>query len=173
MNQYSKRNNVKVIGEFAELLVCNENGDIVARPLIDLEDVNRVLVHRWHLTSNGYIASRIDGRIITLQRFILNIEGKREGDHINRDILDNRKSNLRPCSDSQNKMNRPMQHDNKTGYKGVSYCNYYKKWRATINKNRKQISVGYFKNPLDAALAYNEAAKRLHGEFAYLNAVGN
>lgn len=90
-------------------------------------------------------------------------------DHINRDTLDNRRENLRLATHSQNAINRGKHRDNTSGYKGVSWFKRDQKWKAQIVTNRKHTYLGLFDNPIDAALAYDQAAKELHGEFANLN----
>lgn len=88
-------------------------------------------------------------------------------DHINHDKLDNRKSNLRIVTQQQNLMNRKVFKNNKTGFKGVSV--YGEKYRASIRKNGKREYLGFFKNPIDAAKAYDKRAIELFGEYAVLN----
>ena len=90
-------------------------------------------------------------------------------DHINSDSLDNRRSNLRVCTVSQNNMNSAIGRNNKSGYKGVSWDKTNKKWRAGIKAKGKSVSLGSFNSKKDAARAYNEAAKKAYGEFAKLN----
>lgn len=88
-------------------------------------------------------------------------------DHINRIRHDDRLENLRLARPNQNCANCSIRSDNKTGYFGV-----YKrrnKWRAGISKNRRLIWLGTFKTAKEAALAYDESAKVLHGDFATLN----
>jgi hypothetical protein len=94
-------------------------------------------------------------------------------DHINRNPLDNRRCNLRYATYQQNTINRKAQKNNKSGYRGVSlYKNRnYCKWRARIKVNEKSIYIGYYKNKIDAAKAYNKAAKKYFGDFAVLNKV--
>lgn len=87
-------------------------------------------------------------------------------DHINGNKLDNRRCNLRICTPHQNNLNRP----NVTGkYKGVYWCKRLKKWMAQIMIGERNKYVGSFPNEEEAAFAYNEAAKKYHGEFARLN----
>ena len=87
-----------------------------------------------------------------------------EIDHIDRDPWNNRVSNLRLATPSQNGCNKTMQSNNTTGYKGVSRFNH--KWyRATISFNKKQRTIGYYDTPEKAYEAYCMAAKELHGEF--------
>lgn len=91
-------------------------------------------------------------------------------DHINHDILDNRKCNLRLATKGQNNTNRlksPKQ--NSSRYKGVHWDNTHKYFKAQIRKDKKQICLGYFKNEAEAALAYDDACVVMHGEFALPN----
>lgn len=92
-----------------------------------------------------------------------------ECDHRNHNGLDNRRSNLRAGTTSQNQMNQRHQ-KNKLGYKGV----YRGKsrtspWIASIRHNNKLHRLGSFADQLEAALAYDKAAQELFGEFACLN----
>jgi AP2 domain. len=93
-------------------------------------------------------------------------------DHKNRNGLDNRRSNLRLCSDMQNKHNMAPYKNNKSGLKGVTFFQG-KYWRATIVVNKKQISLGLYKTPGEAARAYDEAALANFGEFARINGTRN
>lgn len=86
-------------------------------------------------------------------------------DHINRDPLDNRKSNLRICTHSQNCMNRIIV--GKSGFRGVVVNG--SGWAAHIKINRKTQHLGTYRTKEDAARAYDAAAQRLFGEFAVLN----
>ena len=79
--------------------------------------------------------------------------GKKAGyeiDHINRDVLDNRKTNLRFVTHSQNIINAKIQSNNKSGHKGVSWAKHMNKWRAQIKDNGKTKHLGYFLNIKDA-----------------------
>jgi len=91
-------------------------------------------------------------------------------DHINTVRSDNRISNLREATNSQNNFNSPMKPNNTTGFKGVSWSKRDKKYRAQISANGQRRLIGVFDDPQDAAHAYNMAAARLHGEFARGNA---
>jgi len=87
-------------------------------------------------------------------------------DHINRDSTDNRFSNLRKASYAENNRNKSMSRNNTSGYKGVNWHKGSNKWRAEIKVNNKAITIGYFKNIEDANIAYTEAVKQYHGQFA-------
>lgn len=91
-------------------------------------------------------------------------------DHRNGNGLDNRrKENLRVCTGSQNQHNRRKNSNNTSGYKGVYWYKQRGKWRARIEFNGKEISLGYYTDAVQAARAYDEAARKHHGEFANLN----
>ncbi len=104
---------------------------------------------------------------VLMHRFIMGAESGQEIDHVNGNRLDNRRSNLRFATREQNARNRKTPSNNKSGYKGVRLER--RKWRARIQFDGKQISLGNFETPEEAAYAYNEAAKRYYGEFARLN----
>jgi hypothetical protein len=90
-------------------------------------------------------------------------------DHINHNGLDNRWSNLRPCSVKENALNKIRYSNNTSGYKGVHFCKKHQKWSAYISKDKKRSHLGYFESAKEAAKAYDTAAKRLFGEYAALN----
>jgi hypothetical protein len=92
-------------------------------------------------------------------------------DHANRDTLDNRLSNLRLATDSQQRQNRRVFKNNISGYRGVTWHKQRGKWQAKITVNRKQIHLGHFTDKDDAARAYNRAAEEHFGEFALLNTI--
>ena len=85
-------------------------------------------------------------------------------DHINGDPWDNRLDNLRLASPAENVRNSKRSVNNTSGFKGVQSSG--NKWKASIVVNGKYICIGTFLNKHDAAMAYNEAAKKLFGEFA-------
>lgn len=91
-------------------------------------------------------------------------------DHINGNKLDNRRSNLRLATRSENEANKPYSRG-RSKYKGVSWRKDRDRWRATIQVDGKQIALGLFKKEQDAARAYNKAALDFFGEFATLNDV--
>lgn len=132
---------------------------------VDDSDFNEVNKHRWFLDKYGAVV----GNRIVLSRFLLNPESRSVVDHINRDKLDNRRCNLRICSQRQNTMNQAKHAKAASKYKGVHA--HKGKWRARIVPNGKNIHLGLFDHEKDAALAYNVAAQRHYGEYAKLNEV--
>jgi hypothetical protein len=91
-------------------------------------------------------------------------------DHINYNGLDNRKANLRLATLKQNSRHviRTM-NPGSSKYKGVSWYTRDKVWAVKIMVDGKTIRIGYFRNEIEAAKAYDKAAKKYHGEFAALN----
>jgi len=102
-----------------------------------------------------------------MHRFIMNFPNS-QVDHISGNTLDNRKSNLRVCTVSENGCNQKKRKDNTSGYKGVSWDKRSGRWYAMITKNKKQHNLGYYTTAEEAYAAYCKAAKELHGEFARL-----
>jgi len=92
-------------------------------------------------------------------------------DHINMDKLDNRKSNLRSSTRSGNEANKPKKAGCSSQYKGVCWFKLRKKWKAEIRCNGKGNHIGLFDSETEAALAYNEKALEIHGDFARLNII--
>lgn len=92
-----------------------------------------------------------------------------ELDHINRNSLDNREANIRIVTHQQNLMNCKVKKQKSSRYKGVIFHKHNKKWCASITKNYKKIHIGYFQSEEEAATAYDDAAFRYHGLYAYLN----
>lgn len=92
-----------------------------------------------------------------------------EIDHRDRNATNNLVENMRLCTRFQNNCNQPLRKSNTTGYKGVVLVKG--KYKAQIKYNRKYLGLGYYFTKEEAAKAYNEGAKKLHGEFAYQNII--
>lgn len=109
------------------------------------------------------------GNIVYMHRVIVGAKQGEQVDHINGDGLDNRRENLRLCTHTENVRNARVRKDNTSGYKGVCWHKRDKKWRAAIRINGKPMWLGYYISKEEAARAYDEAAIKHFGEFAYLN----
>lgn len=117
----------------------------------------------------GYRLIGVDGRVYKASRLaFLWMTGEMPDfvDHINRDRVDDRWTNLRPATRQQNQCNRGKQANNTSGFKGVHFHPQSGRWRARIGIGRKQKSLGTYDTPELAHEAYTAAAKQLHGEFA-------
>ncbi len=106
---------------------------------------------------------------VRMHRFILNAAPDVQVDHKNHDGLDNRRSNIRICTASQNNCNKGPSKANTTGLKGVSFDKRRGKYEAYIERDGKKQNLGYFDNKIDAGRAYDAAAPKYHGKYAYLN----
>lgn len=134
---------------------------------IDLDDLALVIDRPWFKHPGGYASNRHG----LLHRALLKPPKGMEVDHINRDKLDNRRSNLRVCKPSNNQHNRPGVKGSKSGFKGVSLHNKTGLWRARLMVNWKEKSIGYFQDKYDAATAYNFAVAEFYGQYAVYNTV--
>lgn len=141
--------------------------------LVDDEDYEKLNKFKWYLNSEGYAVRDVFSKGIRkntrMHRVVANPPDGMDTDHVNRNRLDNRKENLRVCTRSENLRNSSLRSDNATGYKGVAFHKFSSLYHATINVDKKQKSLGYFKTPKEAAKAYNDAALILFGEFSKLN----
>ncbi|GJH22444.1 hypothetical protein CBA19CS22_37900 [Caballeronia novacaledonica] len=91
---------------------------------------------------------------------------RRTVDHIDKNPLNNARSNLRVATYAENMWNRGKQSNNTSGYKGVLWIERIKRWSARISANGKRYYLGHYKTAEEAHEAYKAAAERLHGEFA-------
>lgn len=121
---------------------------------------------------NGYIEIGIDSHLYKAHRvawfYMTGGWPNRFIDHINGVKDDNRFSNLREATNSENTRNSRMRNDNTSGLKGVTFHKATGKWCAQIMKHGKQNHLGLFNTPEDAYCAYRAASEELHGEFARL-----
>jgi hypothetical protein len=133
------------------------------------EYLNQFSWHAVRYYNTYYAKAWIDGKKVYMHKLIL--PDAKEIDHVNRNGLDNRDENLREATRSQNAANKSKASGMSSKHKGVSWDKLNKKWRVVIMVDYKQQSLGRFEREEDAALAYNEKALELYGEFAVLNDV--
>ena len=149
-----------VLKNHVEMLLYDKAGNETVRALIDFEDMEKLKNIKWHLASE-YIINKKHGK---MHRYIMNCKDEFIIiDHINRNVLDNRKSNLRECTKSENSRNRTTQSNNKTGITGVSKDKDL--FVAYISYEGKRIFLGRFKNIDDAIKIRKEAEKKYFKEF--------
>jgi hypothetical protein len=106
-----------------------------------------------------------------MHRLIARPPSHLEVDHRNGDSLDNRRKNLRICTRSENQWNRLPSSRNRTGYKGVKRQTKSPRWMARITVRWREIYLGTFDTPEEAARAYDASARHFFGPFARLNNV--
>jgi hypothetical protein len=153
--------------------------DLPKEVIID-DDVKEFLcgylnTYGWHIDGTGYCRRKNNKKAVLIHRLVaalyfgIDAIKDKEIDHINGNKLDNRISNLRICTRTENMRNKGKQNNNTSGFKGVVYLKRDKKWRAQIKVNNKLKYLGQFENKIDAALEYDKAAKLYFKEFAHLN----
>lgn len=150
---------VKIIGCDAVILLADGTYAIV-----DSSDFQ--LVRHWNWSAS-------DGSVVSgtgsLHHLVMGCSRSVLIDHIDGDVRNNRKSNLRFATKAQNARNRRIASNNTSGFKGVSPRRDRGTWLAHITAHGRRIKIGTFRTPEEAAKAYDQRARELHGEFACLN----
>jgi len=147
--------------------------------IVDPADYKRLRGYEWFTKKgiNSFYARRHLARgkgkketLVYMHQEILEVPKGMVIDHINQDGMDNRSANLRAATRAQNLHNRKKSsRPCSSKYKGVSWHKSLFKWQAAIMFENKRIYLGCFNSEIDAAKAYDEAAKKYHGQFACLN----
>lgn len=147
--------------------------------IVDPDDYQRLKKYKWYVCKGKrtfyavrYIPKQEEQsrKNAYMHYLVIDIPDGMYCDHINHNGLDNRKANLRAATPTQNNRHR-RKHIKPTFsiYKGVCRVKGTKLWCSRISVNGKRINLGYFDSEIEAAKAYDEGAKRYHGEFAVLN----
>ena len=151
--------------------------------MVDDDDFDFLNQWKWNAglkkSTNTYYASRNQRTVkknarqetIRMHRVIMNAGKGQIVDHRDGNTLNNQKNNLRFCTNGQNSANRRARENKLSRFLGVHYQKDNKNWLAQIRVNKKTTHLGCFKNEIDAAIAYNNAAILYHGEFARLNII--
>lgn len=143
--------------------------------LIDDDIYDEISKYKWCYFPCGYAArgATKNGKNISvyMHRQIMNAPKGQMVDHKDGNSLNNLRENLRLCKSIQNQRNSKIPKNNTSGFKGVTWYKPSKRWRAQITLKNQCIYLGYFIEKIDAAKAYNEAAKELFGEFSKLNKI--
>lgn len=155
------------------IIKSDTHGDKIV--LIDSDDFDKIKKYKWFVSKNSnYIVAHDKlnhAKTIYLHRFIMDCPKDMQVDHINNDTLDNRKENLRICTQFENSKNQRKHKNNTSGYKGVSWAKKENKWIASIRIDGKKVRLGGREDLNEAILLYNEAAIKHHGEFARINKI--
>ena len=139
--------------------------------LVDSDDYKSLSKFKWNNT--GYYAGRAGPRrpgkarrTFLMHRVVMGAGRKDEIDHINRDPLDNRKSNLRFVSHRDNIRNSKLYSTNKSGHRGISWDNRTESWFVVIVQNGKNKFLGRYGDIEVAKSVYKKVAREVYGEFA-------
>lgn len=163
-----KYNEYEISGDIVKVYVDNDKEKIM---LCDLEDWETLKNCYWRANEDGYAVTIINYEAIRFHRYVLGlINPKIQVDHINGNRLDNRKINLRTCSNQENSFNKYENSNNSSGYKGVYFDKDRGKWRGAIQYNGKSIkSSKRYDTPEEAYQWYIEKSNELFKEYSVFN----
>ena len=167
-------NEIIIDGDIARIQLYNKKQEVIGEALIDKEDISRVSKYKWRLKTGGTSRSQCGGILTgngkgdytnSLHRHIMNCPNNMYVDHINGNRFDNRKANLRICSNQENNFNTTKRIINTSGYKGVWYDKVRDKWVSEIKINGKKIFIGRWLDIEDAAFTRFYAESVLQAEY--------
>lgn len=168
-----KTNHIEIVDDHAEIFLIDRNNEICAKAIIDIEDIDKVKNIKWHrsdLQRNTYYCTSNNRDYRRLHRLILGITDPNIFiDHINHNGLDNRKENLRICTNQENIQNCLTPKNNKSGCKGVYWSKDRNKWTVQVSINHKTKYIGRYDSYEEAVKARKEAALEYYGQFANEN----
>ncbi len=152
----------------AELILSK--GEICLVDDADFSELNKRTWRAEYSTARGKrsftcIACTMNGRRMMIHHFLLKPPPGVMVDHKNRNRFDNRRENLRIATKYQNAQNCTVNSLNTSGFKGVGWAKFHKKWRARVAYNGWQKTIGYFSTKEAAYEARNKFAREVHGEF--------
>lgn len=131
-----------------------------------LEELSK---HRWRLHKGKHTHYAVSTRGLMMHRLVIQATKGVLVDHINGDGLDNRRANLRLCSNAQNMMNARKIAGRSSRFKGVSWNKDRNQWYSTIEKGGKRTFLGGYREETRAAKQYDRAARLMFGRFAKTN----
>ena len=151
------KNEYHINGDTTTIDLYDKDCNKIAEALIDTEDLDKVKNIKWKLSSSGYAMNTPKWKQSNLHMSRVILDTDQFVDHINHNTLDNRKSNLRIVTKSQNQMN--------VNYKGVSKQG--EKFYAHIKLNGKMLNLGVYVHEEEALYARWYAEKRVFKAYAY------
>lgn len=137
--------------------------------IIDYDDYSIVYQYTWNQKKDsGYVYANHNHKRIYLHRILFNLtQSNQMVDHINHNVLDNCRKNLRLVNNSQNQMNRNKPKHNTSGVKGVYWHKNKQQWQANIQVNNKLLYLGIFHSKESAIKARQEAELKYFGDYNY------
>ncbi len=141
--------------------------------LVSDEDYEELSKHKWHARYNRGLFYACRTVTVSPRReanvYMHQVVCCKGADHKDGNGLNNQRDNLRPATHQQNQFNRGPRLGSCSRFKGVYRDKDRKKWRACIRISGSKKHIGYFDDELKAATAYDDKARELFGEFAWLN----
>ena len=148
--------------------------------LVDDEDFERLNIYKWYVSqgSKTKYSYAKNSAVGSMARFIMNCPSNKLVDHKNHNTLDNQRHNLRICGKRENKQNAKLHNNSSSQYKGICWNKRQNAWTARIKLSNifgESFSkfLGYFEDEIEAAKAYDRAAKEEFSDFALLNFKGD
>lgn len=151
-NKYDIENGIGYIGDNIEFTFSPE-------------DYHKIKNHSWYLSSNGYVSTRINDKIVGIHRLIMDVWDDKCVDHINHNTLDNTRENLRVCTIQENNFNQVNRKDSISGRIGVVPTENGEKWIAQIGYNKQNIRLGTFEDKDEAIEVRRKAEEKYFGKF--------
>lgn len=144
-------------------VIFTNNGPVTK---VSDEDFVYLAGFNWFVDSKGYVRLSNGKKMHRIIANRMGIDLSNQIDHRDRDKLNNRRSNLRIATNSQNQANRGLRPHNSSGHTGVIWCSYKNKWRPYVSKDGKRHYSGRYDSIEDAIEARNTLAEKLFGKFA-------
>lgn len=133
---------------------------------VDIDDYERLKFYSWCLNADGYIMTIVNKKCIYMARLIMNCDDPNEiVDHIDHNLLNNRKYNLRITTKGENNINKNVAKNNTSGYSDVCWNKKLEKWQARISINNKRINLGLFDSLEDAAYIRKQAELQYYKDY--------
>lgn len=165
-NKNNKKLNIYDFDEFNNIIIgytSNTNNQFI----IDYEDFNLIKNYTW-MEIDGYIRSKIDNKIVSLHRLIMNVKDSNiTVDHIYHNTYDNRKGMLRIATMQEQTRNQGIQSNNTSGVTGVSWKSSVSKWQSSICVNGKTMYLGIYSDIKEATKVRKKAEEKYFGEFQF------
>lgn len=166
-----EKNEIKIHDDYIEVFIKNKDREIITSFKVDKDVYEEIKNVTWSIKANRPKDSKDDVKYYVfnnkkglLHRYIMNAPKGLQVDHLNRDTMDNRKSNLRVCTASENQCNVPTKRHNQLGLKNISLTKSGT-YQVRITKNHVVYNT-YF-NTVEEAIEYRDKRlKELHEEFA-------
>lgn len=158
-------NKINYYDDYLGVLTYKKDGTVRAEYIVDYQDLHLIKNYKWYSSGYpGYLYTNDNGKSISFQRMLF--PNAQMVDHINGNILDNTRRNLRPCAPHQNSANRNKNAKNTSGRLGVNWSTAAGKWHPQISVKGKRIHLGHFDDLQDAIKAREQAEQKYFGEFA-------
>ena len=137
--------------------------------LFDKIDADLIKSRGWHMNVKGYVCGKEKRRERPLHKLLIKSDSGFDIDHINRNKMDCRRSNLRVCTHHENCINQSLRKTSTTGFIGVSFSKKSRKYESYIHHNGYKLCLGFFLSPQEAAIHRDAAASAIFGKYCYLN----